>query len=50
MYMGFGSFALINRTPVKEEPEVFSEFFGPHEWQVHFIQAIYSIHLITALP
>ena len=50
LYMGFGSFAVINRTPVKSDPEVISEYFGAGEWQVHLIQLIYSIHLITALP
>jgi hypothetical protein len=50
LYMGFGSFAVINRTPVKSDPEVISEYFGAGEWQVHVIQLIYSIHLITALP
>ena len=28
--MGFGSFAVINRIPVKRDPEVISEFFGPN--------------------
>ncbi len=50
LYMGFGSFAVVNRVPIKSDPEVISEYFGAGEWQVHLIQLIYSVHLVTALP
>ncbi len=50
MYMGFGSFAIINRIPLNSSPEIIEDYFNQGDWQVHVIQVMYSIHLVTALP